>query len=198
VFTGLIEDIGTISKAVRKRGSVVFSVSASKIGKSLHINDSIAVDGTCLTVIRRRGLQFETQAVEETLRKTTLGKLRTGDRVNLERPLLSTDRMGGHFVLGHVDCVGTVTGIKRRKSSWMFRFIVPKKFAHYLIPVGSIAVNGVSLTVAELEGSSFGISIIPHTMKKTTFKNLRAGDTVNIEFDVLGKYIERIMAVKRK
>jgi riboflavin synthase len=198
MFTGLIEDIGIIKNASRKRGSVVFYINAPRVGKTLRVNDSIAVDGVCLTVVKRRGPVFETQAVEETLSKTTLNRLRVGSRVNLERPLLATDRLGGHFVLGHVDCVGTIASVQQRKSSAVFRITVPKKVAKYLIPVGSVAVNGVSLTVAQLKGAVFAVSIIPHTTKKTTFKNLRTGDQVNIEFDVLGKYIERLLSGKRR
>ncbi|HEY5614659.1 MAG TPA: riboflavin synthase [Bacteroidota bacterium] len=198
MFTGLIEEIGTIKKAVRRRGSVVFSIFAPKVGKSLRVNDSIAVDGVCLTVVNRKGNLFETQAVEETLRKTILGKLKTGDKVNLERPLVATSRLGGHFVLGHVDCVGTVFKVQHRKSSDVFWITVPKKFSRYLIPVGSVAINGVSLTVAELKGASFAVSIIPHTTQKTTFQSLKNGGLVNIEFDVLGKYIERLIGKKKR
>ncbi|MGH2568896.1 MAG: riboflavin synthase [Bacteroidota bacterium] len=198
MFTGLIEEIGTVQKAARRSGGVLFSIASPRVAKGLRVNDSIAVEGVCLTVVRRRKSLFETQAVEKTLLKTTLGKLRKGDAVNLERPLLPTSPLGGHFVLGHVDCVGEVVNVERRKSSWMFRFSVPKRFAQYLIPVGSIAINGVSLTIATLATRSFAVSIIPHTMSNTTFRFLRKGSRVNIEFDVLGKYVERIRSVKRR
>jgi riboflavin synthase len=137
------------------------------------------------------------QAVEETLKKTTLGKLKTGSLVNLERPLLPSDRLGGHFVLGHIDGLGKVKGVEVRESSWIFWFQVPKKFAQHLVPVGSIAVNGVSLTMAEVKGNSFAVSIIPHTMEVTTFKLLKQGAAVNLEFDILGKYVERLLDIKR-
>ena len=198
MFTGLIEEIGSVRKAVRKSGGVLFSIASPRVAKGLRVNDSVAVEGVCLTVIRRDKSSFETQAVEETLVKTTLGTLQKGEVVNLERPLLPTSRLGGHFVLGHVDCVGEVVNVERRKSSWMFRFSVPRRFAHYLIPVGSIAINGVSLTIASLTTRFFAVSIIPHTMSNTTFRFLRKGSRVNIEFDVLGKYVERIRAVKRR
>lgn len=198
MFTGLVEEIGTIKKAERKGGSVVFTISAPRITASLRVNDSVAVDGTCLTVIRKKNSYFDTQAVEETLSKTTLGTLRADDRVNLERPLLSTSRLGGHFVLGHVDCVGKVTRVEKRKSSWMFWLKVPKRFTPLLIPVGSVAVNGVSLTVAALRETTFGVSIIPHTMSRTTFQLLQIGNGVNIEFDVLGKCVERLLSAKRR
>ncbi|MCI0707493.1 MAG: riboflavin synthase [Ignavibacteriae bacterium] len=195
MFTGLIEDIGTVKSAKQQRGSVVFRINAKRVAKSLRINDSIAVDGVCLTVVKRSGPVFETQAVEETLSKTTLARLREGSKVNLERPMLSTSRLGGHFVLGHVDCIGTVASVERKDSSDVFWISVPENFSKYLIPVGSVAVNGVSLTVANLKDTTFAVSIIPHTTKKTTFKSLQKGDSVNIEFDVLGKYVESLLLI---
>ena len=198
MFTGLVEEEGTIEKIERRRGSVFFTFRGKKKVRNLKINDSIAINGTCLTVIRAGRTWFRVQAVEETLRKTNLGRLRIGDRVNLERPLLPGDRLGGHFVMGHVDGVGTVTRIQARKSSWMFWFRVTRRLARYLIPVGSVAIDGVSLTVASLRGNEFGISIIPHTMEVTTFKRLKVGDRVNIEFDMLGKYVERLLKARRR
>lgn len=198
MFTGLIEEIGTIERLEKKRGSVIFTVRAKKSSRGMKIDESIAINGVCLTVIERRKNKFNVQAVEETLRKTNLGSLREGDSINLERALLPNERLGGHFVLGHVDSVGTIERTQARKSSWMFWIKVTKRFAHYLIPVGSVAVNGVSLTVASLRGQTFGVSIIPHTMKVTTFKNLKAGDRVNIEFDMLGKYIERLLRARKR
>ncbi|HXG38866.1 MAG TPA: riboflavin synthase [Bacteroidota bacterium] len=198
MFTGLIESVGTIESARRRSGSVVFVVKAPGITRGLKVGDSVAVEGVCLTVTKRTKSGFETRAVEETLTKTTLGKLHRGDRVNLERALLPTARLGGHFVLGHVDCVGTVVRVEKRGSSWMFWFRVPQRFRHLLIPVGSVAINGVSLTVASLRQKEFGVSIIPHTMEKTTFRFLQVGDHVNVEFDVLGKYVERLLALKKK
>lgn len=198
MFTGLIEEIGTIERLEKKRGSVIFTIKAKKSSRGLNIDESIAINGVCLTAIARRGNKFKVQAVEETLRKTNLGLLREGGFVNLERALLPNERLGGHFVLGHVDGVGTIVRVQARKSSWMFWIKVPKRFARYLIPVGSVAVNGVSLTVASLRGQTFGVSIIPHTIKATTFKNLKTGDKVNIEFDMLGKYIERFLRTRKR
>ena len=198
MFTGLVEETGTIERLSHRSGSVVFSIRGRKTGRSLGIKDSIAVDGVCLTVIRRRGMTFDVQAVEETLTKTSLGKRRKGDTVNLERPLSAKDRLGGHFVLGHVDTTGTVESIRARKSSWMFWIRVPKRFAKLLIPVGSVAIDGVSLTIAQLRGTLMGISIIPHTWEVTTFKEYRVGRTVNVEFDVLGKYVEQLVKAYRK
>ncbi|MGD0591761.1 MAG: riboflavin synthase [Bacteroidota bacterium] len=196
MFTGLIEETGIIKSIKQKDGSVIFTIQGKKTVKSLRIDHSIAVEGVCLTVIKRTEKTFDVQAVEETLKKTTLGNLKVGSPVNLERPLLPSDRLGGHFVLGHVDGLGRVTSLKTLESSWIFWIQVPKKFSHHLIPVGSIAVNGVSLTMAEVKANSFAVSIIPHTMEVTTFHWIKSGDTVNLEFDVLGKYVERLFEVR--
>ncbi len=196
MFTGLVEETGIVKSIKQKSGSVIFTIQGRKTIKTLRVDQSIAVEGVCLTVIKRTSKIFDVQAVEETLKKTTLGRLRAGNLVNLEMPLLPSDRLGGHFVLGHVDWLGKVTGLEFRESSWIFWIRVPKKFAHYLVPVGSIAVNGVSLTMAKVKNNSFAVSIIPHTMEVTTFKLLKPGMTVNLEFDVLGKYIERLFEVR--
>jgi riboflavin synthase len=196
MFTGLVEETGIVKSIKLIGGSVVFTIRGKKTVKTLRNDHSIAVEGVCLTVIKRSEKTFDVQAVEETLKKTTLGKLRVGNLVNLERPLLPTDRLGGHFVLGHVDGLGKVTGMEFRESSWIFWIQVPKKFAQHLVPVSSIAVNGVSLTMADVKSNSFAVSIIPHTMEATTFKLLQPGAAVNLEFDILGKYVERLFEEK--
>jgi riboflavin synthase len=192
MFTGLVEETGIVKSIKQKHGSAIFTIQGKKTVKGLRIDHSIAVEGVCLTVIKKTASSFAVQAVEETLTKTTLGNFKTGSPVNLERPLLPSDRLGGHFVLGHVDGIGRVTQLETRESSWIFWIQVPEKFSHHLVPVGSIAVNGVSLTMAEVQSSFFAVSIIPHTMEVTTFKHLKSGDSVNLEFDILGKYVERL------
>jgi riboflavin synthase len=198
MFTGIVEETGRIARLARKGGSVVFSIKGRKTVRDLGVNDSIAVDGVCLTVIRKRGPIFDVQAVEETLRKTNLGEKLAGDAINLERSLSARSRLGGHFVLGHVDTTGVIESIKARKSSWMFWIRVPKRFSKLLIPVGSVAIDGVSLTVAQLRGNLMGISIIPHTWEVTTFKEYRLGRTVNVELDMLGKYVQQLLKAYRK
>jgi riboflavin synthase len=193
MFTGLVEETGKVVGLRKKGGSVVFTIAAKKTLPGLKIDHSIAVEGVCLTVIKRTGNAFDVQAVEETLKKTTLGRLEVGSVVNLERPLLPSARLGGHFVLGHVDGLGKVETLKLRESSWLYWISVPASFSQHLIPVGSIAVNGVSLTIADVRGNAFMVSIIPHTMDVTTFQSLKPGDRVNLEFDVLGKYVEQLM-----
>ncbi|TSA24231.1 riboflavin synthase [bacterium] len=198
MFTGLIEEEGTVETLRRRGGSVIFTFRAGKTVRSLNIDESVSVNGVCLTVIQATRSTFTVQAVEETLRKTNLGTLVVGDSVNLERPLLTNERLGGHFVLGHIDGACAITRIVKRKSSWMFWFQMPRRFARYLIPVGSIAINGVSLTIASLRGNNFAVSIIPHTWEVTTFKCLRVGDRVNVEFDMLGKYVERLLKHRKR
>ncbi len=194
MFTGIVLGTGKI-KSIRRSGRAAsYVIDGKSVGSKLRTGGSVAVNGVCLTVVKKRGRVFEVQAVEETLRKTNLGLLEPDDHVNLELPLCASDRLAGHLVLGHIDGVGEVASIKRLKKSWMFRITVPKRFSRYLIPTGSIAVDGVSLTVARLEDSSIGIAIIPHTMEVTRFKYLKPGDRVNLEFDVLGKYVERFLS----
>jgi riboflavin synthase len=192
MFTGIVEEVGRIA-GLRKRGqSVVFNIRAKNVARGTKEGDSIAVNGVCLTVTEKRGRQCTVRAVEETLSKTNLGMLREGDPVNLERSLLPTTRLGGHFVLGHVDTTGKIESIRELKSSKLVWVSFPRRFSHYLIPVGSVAVNGVSLTVARLTADRFAVSLIPHTLKVTTFGSSRPGDRVNIEFDMLGKYVQQL------
>jgi riboflavin synthase len=139
---------------------------------------------------------FAVQAVEETLKKTTLGTLKRGDPVNLEPALRLGDRLGGHLVQGHIDCVGTIVGISERAGSWLVEIAFPLSLRQYLVPVGSIAVDGISLTVASLAKASFVVSIIPYTYENTTLKRARKGQKVNLEFDLLGKYVESMLAAR--
>lgn len=191
MFTGIIEEVGRIREAKKQRGGVLLRVGARKVLRGLGVNDSIAINGTCLTVVSRQRQSFQVLAVEETLKKTALNSLNNKTRVNLERPLSTNARFGGHLVMGHVDCVGVIRAIEERRSSWMFTISYPRRFSRYVIPVGSISVDGVSLTVAELRTQSTRISIIPHTWTETIFQFYKVGDRVNLEFDLLGKYIER-------
>ena len=197
MFTGLVEETGVVKSLRRRRKGLVLRIVGRKTRRGLAVNDSIAVEGVCLTVTRTGLSYFEVQAVEETLAKTTLKRLNEGDRVNLERPIMMSSRLGGHFVLGHVDGTGRVDNVETRKSSLVFWIRVPQRFTHHLIPVGSIAVNGVSLTMARVQTHRFAVSIIPHTLKLTTLKSLKKGDAVNLEFDVLGKFVERFMKRRR-
>jgi riboflavin synthase len=193
MFTGIIQEVGKVRQISDLGGGLRLSFSAPQLANELRINDSIAVNGVCQTVIDRTGDVFTVEAVEETLRKTTLGELRESVEVNLELPMRLNDRIGGHLVQGHIDGVGQVKRVKKLSNSWLFTVAIPIEFSRYVIPVGSIAIDGVSLTVASVHGTEIIVSIIPHTMSHTSFKNLTVGSKVNLEFDVLGKYVERLV-----
>lgn len=191
MFTGIVTEIGHIRSLRRTGGGVQLSVDAPQSAPELRIGDSVSVDGVCQTVIARKGGLFTVQAVEETLRKTTLGERSKGDGVNVELALKLGDRMGGHIVQGHVDGVGVVSGVQKRESSWYVGVSFDREWSRYVIVVGSVAVDGVSLTVARCETGMLWVSLIPHTLQTTTFSSIREGDRVNLEFDLLGKYVER-------
>ncbi len=196
MFTGLVEETGKLVSKLATGDGFQLTVSAQIIMDDLNIGDSVSCNGVCLTVVKREGNNFSVDTIEETLKKTNLGSLKNNDKINLERPLKAEERLGGHFVLGHIDTTGTVEDIKELSNSHWMTISFPEKFKKYLIFVGSISIDGVSMTVAQLEGNSFSVGIIPHTWEMTVFSEKKIGDTVNLEFDVLGKYVERIMEAK--
>ena len=196
MFTGLVEEIGKLENKIPEGLGYRMIISASKVLDDLEIGSSICVNGTCLTVVKLEKNAFSVEAIEETLKKTNLGELKTGSKVNLERSLKVDARLGGHFVLGHIDTTGEILDIKELSNSHFVKISFPEKFRQYLIYVGSVAIDGVSMTVAELSGNTFSVGVIPHTWEETIFSTRKAGDTVNLEFDVLGKYVERIMNEK--
>ena len=198
MFTGLVEEKGTLKEKIPTGDGFQFVIEANIIMKDLQIGSSVAVNGCCLTVVKIDGNTFAVDTIEETLNKTNLGVLKQGMKVNLERPLAAEARLGGHFVLGHIDTTGKVEDIKDLSNSHWLTISFPEKFKQYLIYVGSVAIDGVSMTVAELKDKSFSVGIIPHTWKETIFADKQVGDTVNLEFDVLGKYVERIMESKNQ
>lgn len=198
MFTGIIEEIGIIKKINRKEGGMKIEVFAPQSSGQLHVNDSVAINGVCQTVISKKKLTFIVEAVEETLHKTTFKTLKNLSRVNIELPLRLNARIGGHLVLGHVDTVGKIKKIQKKKSSWIFCLSYPEYFSKYIIPEGSISVDGVSLTIASCNEKEIIISIIPHTMKNTIFSDYKIGSDVNLEFDVIGKYIERLTSIEQK
>jgi riboflavin synthase len=204
MFTGIIEAIGTVRECTRKPGGAWVHIGAGPLVEGLRVGDSIAVDGACLTVTAVKGDGFTSGLSAETLDRTTLGRLRAGSRVNLERPLRLGDRLGGHLVTGHVDAIGEIAGrtLQGPASSsgetdgefWRFRF--PQDLAPLLVMKGSIAVDGISLTVAELSRDTFGVALIPHTLHHTTLGSKRVGDLVNLEADLLGKHVARLLALR--
>ena len=196
MFTGLVEEKGILKEKIPTGDGFQFTIEANKVISDLKIGSSIAVNGCCLTVVKIKNNTFSVDTIEETLNKTNLGVLKQEMNVNLERSLAADARLGGHFVLGHIDTVGRVEGINELSNSHWMTISFPEKFKHYLIYVGSVAIDGVSMTVAELKENTFSVGIIPHTWKETIFADKKVGDTVNLEFDVLGKYVERIMEGK--
>lgn len=193
MFTGLVEEKGLLKSKLPTGAGFQFLIEANKIIHGLEIGNSIAVNGCCLTVVKIEDNTFSVDLIEETLNKTNLGLLKPGMKINLERPLLADERLGGHFVLGHIDTVGKIELIKELSNSHWMTISYPDNFKQYLIYVGSIAIDGVSMTVAELKDNKFSVGVIPHTWQETIFADKNVGDTVNLEFDVLGKYVERIM-----
>ena len=192
MFTGIVEDIGTVADVLRRTKESTITIRVRKIDPRELVNgESISVSGACLTVTSVAGDAFTVDASRETLSRTSLGKLRAGHTVNLERSLRAGDRMGGHIVSGHVDGVGKVRSKKKRGSSVEFTFSAPTDVMKYVVEKGSVAVNGVSLTVNTVGGDEFTVNIIPFTLAETTFGSLRTGSPVNIECDIIGKYVER-------
>ncbi len=197
MFTGLVSASAKVVAGRTSPGGAVLSVERPAAFADAAPGESIAVSGVCLTVVPPldpRVLTFDVSP--ETLQRTTLSGLTAGARVNLERALLPTDRLGGHIVAGHVDGTAEVLGVERAGDSWTFTFSLPGALERYAVEKGSIAVDGVSLTIAALRDGSFDVAVIPHTFAQTTLGDRRNGDRVNLEVDVLGKYVERLLAAR--
>ena len=193
MFTGLIEGLGKLVKAEPRGNDMRLTIEASFEVDGFQIGESVSVDGVCLTVVSWEAKTFSVDVSQETLSRTILSQRQRGDEVNLERALRLGDRLGGHLVNGHVDGRARVTGRKRRGDSWVFQFDVPAELSRYIIEKGSVAVNGVSLTVNACDEGSFEVNIVPHTAQMTTVERLRVGDEVNIEVDIIGKYVEKFV-----
>ncbi len=198
MFTGLVEEIGEIGAVKRTGDSIRFSVKAKAVLEGLRIGDSVAVGGICLTVVEMGPEHFSVDATPETLSRTTLENLERGQRVNLERALTLEKPLGGHVVQGHVDGSGRVAGIRKQGNSTVITIHTEPDLLLSMVKKGSITVDGVSLTVADLDDDSFNISVIPHTMEQTNLKERRAGDRVNLEVDIIGKYVHRFLAGGRE
>ena len=193
MFTGIVEEVGVIAALRNEGGNRHLTVRAA-LAPELKVDQSVAHNGVCLTVVSTEGDTYTVTAVAETLERSNLGALQVGDGVNLERSLRMGDRLDGHLVQGHVDGVTTCVGLWEQEGSWTFAFAVPPDAETLLVPKGSICLNGVSLTIAALDAQTFRVAIIPYTHAHTTFRHLRPGHAVNIEYDVLGKYVARMMA----
>ena len=190
MFTGIVEEMGIVSK-ITNNG---MTVKASIVLSDVKLGDSIAINGTCLTAVSFSNSEFSVDLSPETMRRTSLSQLTEGSRVNLERALSASDRMGGHIVQGHVDATGRITSIKPDGDSIIFRVRVPKRLDKYIVEKGFVAVDGISLTVVKRGASSFTLAVIPYTMENTNLAVLSEGDQVNLEADILAKYVESLLA----
>lgn len=198
MFTGLIEDIGKVLRLERTGSGARLVASCGLPLAEICIGDSVAVNGACLTVVEKGTGCLSFDVSPETVTRTTLGRLRPGANVNLERALRLGDRLGGHLVSGHVDCMAVISGSREDSSNRIVSFRIQENFSRYLIEKGSVAIDGISLTVNEIEGDVFSVNIIPHTAQQTTLHLKRQGDEVNIETDLIGKYIERLLGPARE
>lgn len=193
MFTGIVEGVAKVTQ-VREEGANKHFVFTSAISNELKIDQSLSHNGVCLTVTQAGNNAHEVTAVKETLLKSNLGLLTIGDVVNLERCMIANGRFDGHIVQGHVDQVGTVLQVEDQNGSWLFTFGYDPSLGNVTVEKGSIAINGVSLTCFNSKDGEFSVAIIPYTFEHTNFKALKKGDTVNLEFDIIGKYVKRIMA----
>lgn len=194
MFTGIIVATGHVVSSISREGDLELGIDAAALDvKRLAVGDSVSVEGVCLTVTRLDGSVFHADVSRETIAKTTLGALIAGVRVNLEPSLRAGDPLGGHLVSGHVDAVGTLSALDRDARSWRMRFELPPPLMRYVAAKGSICINGVSLTVNDVRGRGFDVNIIPHTHEVTTLGELSVGAAVNIEIDVIARYLERLM-----
>ena len=211
MFTGLIEEVGEIievrssdsgaqlrPQVASPRKASVLQIAASGIAKKVRSGDSIAVNGCCLTLTSRRGNRLTFDLLEETIARTNLKKLRRSDQVNLERALPAEGRLGGHFVQGHIDCVSPIVAFDKKGADFRLEVELQAESAQYVARKGSIALNGISLTVAEVLPKSFVVWIIPYTKRHTNLNRAQAGDLLNVEFDILAKYVDRALAIRGK
>lgn len=193
MFTGIIEEIGKVTRIQPIAGGFNIKIEAKKIVEDMSVNDSICIDGVCLTITRIDDSGFWTDAVGATLEKTTFEKIELSYPVNLERSVKLNDRLGGHLVQGHVNGVGNITEITKLGENYLLKISVPEQLGKYIIREGSIAINGISLTIADVNSNQVSISIIPHTWKNTTLQFKQVNDKVNIEIDILAKYVEKLL-----
>jgi riboflavin synthase len=193
MFTGIIEEIGRIEGITPIAGGITIRIHSDKIIEDVAVNDSVCIDGVCLTVTNKSKNTFLVDAVGATLEKTTFHNIRADAFVNLERSVRLSDRLGGHLVQGHVNGIGSISEIKKLGENYLVKIIVPEDLEKYLIKEGSIAINGISLTIANLNRNEISISVIPHTWQNTNLKDKDVNDKVNIEIDILAKYVEKLL-----
>lgn len=193
MFTGIIEEVGSVASIRKGAHSCVLTVNASRVLEDVHLGDSIATNGVCLTVTSFTSHSFSADVMHETLNRSSLGSLHIGSPVNLERAMFAGGRFGGHIVSGHIDGVGTISSIKEDDNAVWYTVEAPSNILRYIIEKGSITIDGISLTVAKVTNSNFSVSIIPHTRAQTNLASKKVGDVLNLENDLVGKYVERLM-----
>lgn len=198
MFTGIIEELGTVISLKRGSKSAVLTIQGKKIFEDLSLGDSVAVNGVCLTAKSISGNVFQADVMNETFHRSSLGKLKKGAQVNLERAMKANGRFGGHMVAGHVDATGEIVDIRQDDNAVWFTMKAPKSVMKYCIEKGSIALDGISLTIAEITQNTFSISMIPHTIGNTNFGFKKTGDIVNLENDMVGKYIDKLLYFEEK
>lgn len=197
MFTGLVESCGRVQTLNRTATEARLTVATSLPTDELQLGDSVSVNGACLTVVAKDSETFTVDMSPETFERTTFNSIPKEGRVNLERALRVGDRLGGHIVTGHIDVVGTVINIEKHQNAVVIQIEVPDEYSRYLVAKGSVAIDGISLTINEAESNQFSVSIIPHTLKETTLAECKTGNQVNIETDILGKYVERLLGVEK-
>lgn len=198
MFTGIVEEIGTVKNIIKGSRSIKLAIAAQKVLENTNLGDSIAVNGVCLTVTALGKNGFTADVMPESMSKTNMGKLKPGDRVNLERALTLASRLGGHIVSGHIDGVGEIIDMEKDDNAVRVTLTASSKVMKYIVSEGSVALDGVSLTVAHLGESDFTVSLIPHTAQVTTLLDKKVGDKLNVENDVVGKYVERLLDFSAK
>lgn len=195
MFTGIVEEKGCIRGIRPGAKSCILTIEGNRIFEDLHIGDSVAVNGVCLTATSINGHLFQADVMRETLERSSLGKLRTGSHVNLERAMAANGRFGGHIVSGHIDGTGTITRIEKDDNAIWYTVQAAPQIMRYIVEKGSIAIDGISLTVAKITSTDFSVSIIPHTAQETILSEKKTGDIVNLENDVISKYVEKLLGM---
>lgn len=194
MFTGIIKEMGRVGRIEKKGGIVSIMVSSREVVRGLNIGDSVAVNGVCLTAVKIAQSAVTFDVMEETVRRSTLAHLKEGDNINLEGSMRADGVFGGHFVQGHIDCVGTIRDINKKGDNFSIDISVPDGFSGLYVDKGSVAIDGVSLTIGECKDNGFNVYLIPHTLGASTLGSRRAGDKINVEFDIIGKYIAKTTA----
>ena len=198
MFTGIIEEVGSLKKLQKEAAGAVFEISCKRVLEGLQIGDSIAANGVCLTATAFTSHSFTAAAMHETLRRSTLGNLHPGSPINLERAMAANRRFGGHMVAGHIDGTGTISNIEKDGNAVWYTLQASPQILRYIVEKGSVALDGISLTVAEVRADYFKVSVIPHTLAQTALAQKRTGDCVNIENDIIGKYVEKLLGTPQK